>query len=110
MPAVGMVKKVLFSKQVLEPLLLTIPTIVQTARNVYDDYRKRSTKSSAPVPLEELERRVSEQALLTSELAARLEDTARALRLLFYRALVAIWVAIAALVLAAAGLVLTLAR
>ena len=81
MPAVGMVTKVLFSRQVLEPLLLTIPTIVQTARNVYDDYRKRSTKSSAPVPLEELERRVSEQALLTSELAARLEDTARALRL-----------------------------
>jgi len=110
-----MVTKVLFSRQVLEPLLLTIPTIVQTARNVYDDYRKRSTKSSAPVPLEELERRVSEQALLTSELAARLEDTARALRLLsyralVYRALVAIWVAIAALLLAAAGLALTLAR
>ena len=36
MPAVGMITKVLFSKKVLEPLLLTIPTIVQTARNVYD--------------------------------------------------------------------------
>ena len=107
MPAVGMVTKVLFSKKVLEPLLLTI---VETARKAYDDYRSRSTKSSVPIPIEELERQVSEQARLASELAARLEDTARALRLLAYRALVAIWVAIGALVLAAVGLVLTFAR